>query len=342
MALAWTYATLLQALLDWPVEDENSEEYLRNVPNLIGLGELRLVRDLNLSIFDVVDESLLLDEGERLVTKPTTLVATRALRIGQVISSAAEQPADADSICTSQIVPRTDGAMALDGAAVAGGSVTFTVARRVTVNELLASEGGLVITITGTDRNGFPCSEEVVSLGGGRTAFSLELYLTVTAVSARGGDGQRRIQVGGAVARGGVVIGRTWPLELRSKEFCQEYAPDRREVSIPVYFNEHSDTAWEIVDSADRDYAVICHHVARPQGLSSLTPNASTWLSQTVPDALFAACLMEAEHYLKADDRYADYKSKYEGEHLPAARLELRNSIRLGDRGPFSLMPQGV
>ena len=56
MALAWTYTTLRQALLDWPVEDEDSEEYVDNIDNLIGLGELRLVRDLNLSIFDVVNE----------------------------------------------------------------------------------------------------------------------------------------------------------------------------------------------------------------------------------------------------------------------------------------------
>jgi uncharacterized protein YeaO (DUF488 family) len=55
-----------------------------------------------------------------------------------------------------------------------------------------------------------------------------------------------------------------------------------------------------------------------------------------VPDALFAACLMEAEHYTQADDRYADFKTKYYEELLPAARYELRQLQRAGDYSPFS------
>lgn len=342
MALAWTYATLRQALLDWPVEDEDSEEYVDNVPNLVGLGELRLVRDLNLSIFDVTDESLTIDEGSRLVTKPATLVATRSLRLGQVIASVAEAPADDDSICTSQVVPNLSGGLTLDGAAVAGGSVTYSPARRIMVKEVTQNEGGLEVTITGTDKNGFPASEAVITIGNGETAFSRLLFLTVIAVTARFGDGVRRVKVGGAVGAGLLVMGQTWPLELRSKDYCQEYAPDRREVGRPRFYNEHSSTAWELVDSADQDYAVICHHVARPQGLVASAPDASTWLSSNVPDALFAACLMEAEHFLKADDRYGDYETKYNNTLIPAARLELRNSMRLGDRGPFSGAPAAV
>lgn len=342
MALAWTYTTLRQALLDWPVEDEGSTEYVANIPNLIGLGEIRLVRDLNLSVFDVTDESLTIDEGSRLVTKPTTLIATRSLRLGQVISSVAEAAADDDGICTSQVVTNLSSALSLNGAQVAAGSVTYSPARRITVNELTASEGGLEVAVTGTDANGFPASEIIITLGNGATAFSRLMFLTVTAVTGRFGDGTRRVKVGGAVGAGVLVIGRTWPLELRSKDYCQEYAPDRREVGRPRYYNDHSSTAWELVDSADVDYAVIAHHVARPQGLVATSPNASTWLSSAAPDALHSACLMEAEVYLKADDRYADYKARYENEQLPAARLELRNSMRLGDRGPYSGAVQPV
>src|SRR5262245_49805982 len=334
MALAWTQQTLEQALRDWPVEHDN-DDYEDNIENLISLGELRLIRDLNLDTFDVVDETLTLDEGSRFVTKPTTLITTRSLRIGKVISAAVEAAADDDSICTAQAAEEDLAELTINGAAAIAGVVTFTVARAVTVKETTESGGGIQVVITGTDKNSFTASERVTTKGGGETVFTRTLFLTITTVEARFGDGVRPVKVGGAVAVGVVVIGETWPLEKRSKDFCQDYAPDRRELGRPVYYNEHSATQWEVVDAADQDYAVIAHHVARPTGLNDGLPDASTWLSRSVPDALFAACLMEAEHLLKADDRYADYKTKYEQELLPAARLELRNQIRVGDRGPF-------
>lgn len=334
MALAWTQNTLLQALRDWPVEQDN-DEYENNLENLVGLGEIRLVRDLNLSIFDVVDDTLTIDEGERLVTKPAGIITTRSLRLGQVITTQVEAAADDDSICLAQSVSHAAAAMSLNGAAVSVGVATFTVAREVSVLETTLNEGGLRVTITGTDSRGFPASELVNTAGKGATAFTRTLFLTVTGVQASGGDGTRAVKVGGAVARGAVVIGETWPLELRSRQYCDAYAPDRREVGRPAFFNEISTTQWELVDAADQDYAVIAEIVKRPAGLMDGAPTATTWLSSSVPDALLSACLMEAEKYLKADDRFADMQSEYEGKQVPAARMELRNLIRLGDRGPF-------
>jgi hypothetical protein len=51
---------------------------------------------------------------------------------------------------------------------------------------------------------------------------------------------------------------------------------------------------------------------------------------------------MEAEHYLKADDRYEDMKKKYYEELLPVARAELRQSIRRGDYNPFQRSASGA
>lgn len=341
MALAWTYNTLHAAMLSWPREDANSEEYLADLPTIIASGHLRLVRDLNLDIFDSVDEtSSTIAAGARLVTKPTTLIQTRSLRLGQIIASVAPAAADDDGICTAQEAPGTEDDLSLNGAAVTAGSVTYAPARRVTVKENTLNEGGIEVSITGTDRNGFPCNETLTTPGQGGLATSVELFSTVTAVTARFGDGTRTVSVGSAYARGTLLIGDTWPLELRSKAYCQEYAPDRRAVGRSRYFNEHSDTQWEFVEGADQAYAVIVHMVARPQELSASSPTVTTWLSRAVPDALQSACLAEAEHYLKADDRYGDVMTKYTNEQLPAARLELRNSIRLGDRGPFAGMPR--
>lgn len=50
MAHAWTYSTLRQALQDW-TEDDNAE-FLAQIDTIIALGETKLVRDLDLEIFD--------------------------------------------------------------------------------------------------------------------------------------------------------------------------------------------------------------------------------------------------------------------------------------------------
>lgn len=332
MALAWTWTTLVEALRAWPVEQDN-DDYENALPTLVGLGEIRLIKDLNLDIFDVIDDTLTLSAGDRFVAKPTGWVATRALRVGIALGAATTSAtALADAICLEQVVPHDLDDMNIDGA---DAGVTYDPPRRLTVTETTENAGGLEVIITGTDGDGFPVSETLRTLGKGKTAFSLTLFSSVTGVQGRHGDGTRKVTVGRAVAPGSIQIGETWPLELRSKGYCQAYAPDLRATGRPRFYNEHSATQWEVVDAADQDYVVISHHVQRPQGLSSSSPNSTTWLSSAVPDCLFAACLMEAEQYLKADDRYSDFRNKYYQELLPAARLELRNLIRLGDRGPF-------
>lgn len=139
------------------------------------------------------------------------------------------------------------------------------------------------------------------------------------------------------------ISGGSYPLEQRSWDYCQEFAPDEALTGRPRYFNEINATEWQLVPTADQDYGVITRYVRLPQdSLNSTTPNAASWLSRSVPDALFAACLMEAEHFLKADDRYADYQSKYVQELLPNARAELRNLVRAGDYSPFKPAAQKV
>lgn len=209
----WTYATLETALQEWPEND--NDRYVENIPNLIGLGELRLVRDLDLEIFDTEDDTILLTIGSRLVDKPD--------------------------------------------------------------NCLVVRDVGLVDPVLG--------------------------YI---------------------------------PLKQRSLQFCKQYAPLPATQATPQYYHENSPTQILVVDTPDAALVVHFHMMARPADLlDPSTPNDTSWLSTRVPDALFAACLMEAEHYTQADDRYNDFKTKYDEELLPAARYELRQLRRSGDYSPF-------
>jgi hypothetical protein len=335
--LAWTYTTLKEALRVWPAVKDPESDYEVHLDEIMGLGELRAVRDLNLEVFDTVDATLLLDEGSRIVSKPTGFIATRSLRIGEVVVSDVEAAADDDSICLSQASSFALEALALNGAAVVASAVPFDPVRQVTVTETADSAGGIEVTITGLDDDGNPVTEVLITAGDKLPVIGTIRWSSVTAVQTRLGDPARTVKVGGAVGVGTAVIGKTWPLVLRSKAFCDAYAPDARRVKRPKYFNER-ETSWEVVDTADRDYAVISHHVRRPPGLSLAVP--TTWLGTNAPDLLLTACLMETEHFLKADDRYGDLREKYYGSQrepglLNTARTELRNLIRQGDRGPF-------
>lgn len=124
-------------------------------------------------------------------------------------------------------------------------------------------------------------------------------------------------------------------LRQRTYDFCLAMYPslalaDRGE---PEMYSEHTDALWYVVPSPVAAYTGTVRYTARPVGLTSA--NQTSWLGTYVPDGLFAACLMESEHYIKADDRYADQKTKYQEEILPMTRLELRKLIRAGDYAPY-------
>lgn len=137
--------------------------------------------------------------------------------------------------------------------------------------------------------------------------------------------------IGLSGARGAFVI-----LEQRSSDYCQMYAPDATVHGPPAYYHELAFDHIEVVPTPDQAYQVYYRYIgALPESLSAAAPASTTWLSRAGPDALFAACLMEAEHFIKADDRYADYMQKYQQELLPRLRNEVRKSIRAGDYAPF-------
>lgn len=213
-SLQWTYATLKQALQDWP--DNDNVTYVANLPSLIGLGEIRLIKDLDLEIFDTIDETISFAIGSRLVLKPATSIVVRAVG-----------------------------------------------------------------------------------------------YLDV-------------------------VLGYT-PLKQRSLDYLRAYSPLVSVQATPQFYAEYSPTQIYVVDTPNAIIQLSFHSMTRPADLlSSVTPDATSWLSVRVPEALLTACLMEADHYMQADDRYNDMKTKYYEEQLPAARYELRQLRRNGDYSPFS------
>jgi len=137
-----------------------------------------------------------------------------------------------------------------------------------------------------------------------------------------------------------VLAGAYTPLEPRSLDYCKLFAPVIGTQAPPQFYAEFNSSQIYVVPTPDAAYQMQYHYLGTPsENLTAAAPNASTWLSRAGPDALLSACLAEAEHFIKADDRYKDHIDKYANELLPRLRAELRRSIRAGDPGPLRAAP---
>jgi hypothetical protein len=207
----FTYAQLVEALQNWPDEEGTDTDYYADIPRLISLGELRLVRELNLELQDYEDTGMTATTDDRVVAKADGMLSIR------------------------------DAFLILDS-------------------------------------------------------------------------------------------GERVPLLLRSYAYIQNFNPNPETTGRPRFYCEFDESSILVAPTPDADYGVGARGVKRPDGLTETNP--TTWLATHFGDLLFACCLMEAEHWLKADDRYADIKGKHD-ELIPVARAEARNLIRAGDYSPY-------
>jgi hypothetical protein len=112
----------------------------------------------------------------------------------------------------------------------------------------------------------------------------------------------------------------------RSWEFCKDYWPNESTTTAtPKYCAEYSDTEWFVAGTPASALVVTARYIKRPPGLSGSI--ATTWLSTSVGDLLFYACLAVSEQFLKADERVALWKQEYI-ERVRAAMRELKPEVR--------------
>jgi hypothetical protein len=81
VTFSYTYTTLKTAILDTIEDgaDSASDEFLAQLDNFIGLGELRLLRDLNLETFDADAPTTTFSVGSVVLAKPADMVRERTI-----------------------------------------------------------------------------------------------------------------------------------------------------------------------------------------------------------------------------------------------------------------------
>lgn len=322
--IGFTYAQLLQAMQDWPVNVGTN--YVGNIPRFVEMGELRLVRDLNLELWDQVDSSFLLNSGTNIITKPASLVTLRTMRLALITATSNIAAAPA-ALCATQATNVNPTALVFNGS-LGAAPVTLTPPKQVLVTEVGASAGGIQVVVTGLDLNGILTGETITTLAGTPVQGTIQ-YSQIKTLTAAKGSTPQTIQVGTA-AVAVTTLGQGFPVYKRNYDYVSNFASSPSATGRPRYYAELNETQWLLAQAADQSYQAVVRYLKRP---ASIVATSTSWLGDRCGDLLLLTALMEAENYLKADDRFGDLEAAYQSK-LATARVELRNSIRQGDYAP--------
>jgi hypothetical protein len=113
----------------------------------------------------------------------------------------------------------------------------------------------------------------------------------------------------------------------RPYELLRVYAPDPTTNGQPKYYADWDYYNWLIAPTPDFAYPfeVIAHQ--RPQPLDSA--NLTNWTTEFAPQLLLSACLLEAQSFLKRDDRIQVYQEQYD---RALKQVSFEQKRRLADR----------
>ena len=323
--IGFTYAQLVQAMQDWPVNQGSN--YIGNIPRFVELGELRLVRDLNLEFWDQTDTSFMLAAGTNIVQKPAELIVLRTMRLALITSTTSHAAVPA-ALCASQVTAVNQTALVFNGS-LGAPPVTINPPAQVLVTETADSLGGIQVIVTGLDLNGVLTGETITTIAGNPTSGTI-LYSQIQTLTAGNGSAPQTIEVGTAEVAV-TTLGQSFPVYKRSADYVANYGSSPSATARPRYYAESAEEQWQLAQAADQNYQVVVRFLKRP---ASVVITGTSWLADRCGDLLFQCALMEAENYLKADDRFADIQGDYAYK-LQIAREELRNAIRQGDYSPM-------
>ena len=117
-------------------------------------------------------------------------------------------------------------------------------------------------------------------------------------------------------------------LKQRSYEFCRRYWPNSTSVKVPRFYGDWDFKHWLLVPTPDLSYPYEILFHERPMPLSQ---NVQTnWTTVHAPNLLLYAVLLEAQVYIKRDDRIPTFQAGYD---RALASLANEQKARLeGDR----------
>lgn len=124
------------------------------------------------------------------------------------------------------------------------------------------------------------------------------------------------------------VNNRMQYLKKRGYAYCRKFAPDSSKTGAPRFYADYGYEHWLVVPTPTLPYEVEIAYFERPMPLGSA--NQTNWTTQNAPQLLLYGSLLEAQLFLKRDERVDVYKSFF-GQAQNAVTME--SLRRLQDRG---------
>lgn len=99
-------------------------------------------------------------------------------------------------------------------------------------------------------------------------------------------------------------------LLLRTYEYCRSYWPNETLTGEPKYYSDWNYENWLIAPTPSSTYPCEVLYHERPQPLDASTQ--TNWTTQYAPQLLLYGCLLEAQPFLKRDDRIPMFQGFYD------------------------------
>jgi hypothetical protein len=123
------------------------------------------------------------------------------------------------------------------------------------------------------------------------------------------------------------ATGERMPLFLRTLEYLRNYWPNDTLTDTPKYYADYNITHFLFAPTPASALAFELVYYARLQPLTAT--NDSNWMTLNIPQALFAACMVEACIFSKNPARQAVWEAKYAES---SGGIKQENGERMSDR----------
>lgn len=102
-------------------------------------------------------------------------------------------------------------------------------------------------------------------------------------------------------------------VEFKDPSFVQTYTPDPTTTGEPKYYCQFDVTNFLLGPTPDAAYTAELHYFYRPQSLTALGDDGTTWLSENAEMALLYGALIEAYIYMKGEpDLMRSYTQRFQ------------------------------
>jgi hypothetical protein len=109
------------------------------------------------------------------------------------------------------------------------------------------------------------------------------------------------------------IDGDKFFVEFKDPSFVQTYTPDPTTTGEPQYYCQFDVDNFLLGPTPDAAYTAELHYFYRPQSLTELNDNQTSWLSENAEMALLYGALIEAYIYMKGEqDIMAMYNSRFQ------------------------------